>query len=126
MTTHSESSTEDSIAASGAGDVAAKAAYHHGDLKEALVQASYALVSERGAENFTLADACRQAGVSTAAPYKHFRTRDEVLEIVVGRAFDEMAQRSMNAVAAKGPGTLEGIIAMGHAYVRFANSVCSD
>ena len=50
--------------------VRAKSKYHHGDLREALVQASYDLVALRGAENFTLAEACRLAGVSTAAPYK--------------------------------------------------------
>ncbi len=102
------------------GAVHAKAKYHHGDLKEALVLASYALVAERGAENFSLADACREAGVSTAAPYKHFRDRDEVLEIIVARAFDVMADRSMAAVTEAGVGTLDGIIAMGRAYVQFA------
>ena len=102
------------------GGMKAKAKYHHGDLREALVTASYELVSEQGAENFLLADACRLAGVSTAAPYKHFRDRDEILEIVVARAFDELADRSMAAVAAGGVGTLEGIKAMGEAYVQFA------
>ncbi len=97
-----------------------KSKYHHGDLREALIAASYALVSEHGAENFSLADACRLAGVSTAAPYKHFRDRNEVLEIIITRAFDMMADRSMAAVARAGPGTIEGITAMGHAYVKFA------
>lgn len=97
-----------------------KARYHHGDLKEALVQAAYELVAEEGAENFLLSDACRLAGVSTAAPYKHFRDRDEILEIVVARAFDELADRSMAAVASKGEGTLAGIVAMGEAYITFA------
>ncbi len=103
-----------------AGGVRAKSAYHHGDLKEALISAAFDLVSERGAENFSLADACRLAGVSTAAPYKHFRDRDEVLALVVARAFDVMSSRSMAAVAEAGEGTLAGIIAMGKAYVQFA------
>ena len=102
------------------GNAKAKAKYHHGDLREALVTAAYQLVAERGAENFLLADACRLAGVSTAAPYKHFRDRDEILEIVMARAFDDLTDRSMAAVAAKGEGTLDGIIAMGEAYVQFA------
>ena len=97
-----------------------KARYHHGDLREALVRAAYVLIAEDGAENFLLSDACRLAGVSTAAPYKHFRDRDEILEIVVVRAFDEMSDRLIAAVAPKGEGTLEGIIAMGEAYVAFA------
>ena len=58
--------------------VRAKSGYHHGDLREALVRTSYDLVCRQGAENFTLAEACRLAGVSTAAPYKHFKDRDEV------------------------------------------------
>lgn len=107
-------------ASKGGGKSHIKVKYHHGDLKEALVSASYELVAKNGAENFLLAEACRIAGVSTAAPYKHFRDRDEILEIVVARAFDDLADRSMAAVTANGVGTLEGIIAMGEAYVQFA------
>ena len=84
------------------------------------MQASYALISEHGAENFSLADACRRAGVSTAAPYKHFRDRDEVLEIIVSRAFDVLGERSTAAVVEAGVGTLAGIVAMGRAYIQFA------
>lgn len=98
----------------------AKAKYHHGDLREALIQASYELVRRDGAENFALAEACRLAGVSTAAPYKHFKDRDEVLGLVVARGFDEMSSQSMAAVEAAGVGTLAGLAAMGRAYVRFA------
>ena len=99
-----------------------KQRYHHGDLKEALITASLELVRENGAEQFSLADACRRAGVSTAAPYKHFRDRDEVLEIIVSRGFQELSDRSMEAVRAHGVGTLEGIVAMGRSYVAFAVS----
>jgi AcrR family transcriptional regulator len=97
-----------------------KDAYHHGDLRGALVHATRQLVIEMGAENFTLADACKLAGVSTAAPYRHFRDKQEILEEVVSQGFDELAERSKAAVVANGPGTLEGIVAMGQAYVRFA------
>ena len=100
--------------------VVAKSKYHHGDLREALIAAAYTLVAEKGAENFSLADACRLAGVSTAAPYKHFRDRDEVLAVVVARAFEAMADKSMAAVAEAGPGTIKGITAMGLAYLNFA------
>lgn len=102
------------------GNKPVKSKYHHGDLREALVLASYELIAQNGPEHFLLAEACRRAGVSTAAPYKHFRDRDEILEVVVARAFDELADRSMTAVAAGGVGTLNGIVAMGEAYVQFA------
>jgi AcrR family transcriptional regulator len=94
--------------------------YHHGELREALIAATRQLVEERGAENFTLADACRLAGVTTAAPYRHFRGKQEILEEIAARGFEELRKRSMAMLADKGAGTLEGIIAMGQAYVAFA------
>ncbi len=97
-----------------------KAKYHHGGLREALIDAAYQFVAEGGGENFSLADACRCAGVSTAAPYRHFKDRDEILAEVCSRGFEEMTTMAQEAVQQKGEGTLEGIIAMGHSYVRFA------
>src|SRR5215475_10807555 len=100
----------------------AKARYHHGELREALIAATRKLVEERGAENFTLADACRVAGVTTAAPYRHFQGKQEILAEIASRGFDELKTRSMAVVAEKGEGTLEGIIALGQSYVAFAVS----
>jgi AcrR family transcriptional regulator len=100
--------------------VARKAPYHHGDLREALIDATRRLVMERGAENFTLADACRAAGVTTAAPYRHFRSKQQILEEIASRGFDALRARAMAVVAEKGAGTLEAIVAMGQAYVAFA------
>jgi AcrR family transcriptional regulator len=97
-----------------------KVHYHHGELREALISATRRLVEERGAENFTLADACRVAGVTTAAPYRHFRGKQEILEEIAARGFDELRARSTAMLARKGEGTVEGIIAMGQAYVAFA------
>ena len=94
--------------------------YHHGELRETLIRATRQLVEERGAENFTLADACRVAGVTTAAPYRHFKGKQEILEEIASRGFEELRAKSMTAVAAKGEGTLEAIVAMGQAYVGFA------
>ena len=84
-----------------------KRAYHHGDLRGTLISATRQLLSERGADGFTLSDACRVAGVSTAAPYKHFRDKQEILEEIVARGFDEMGERSERAVAVYGAGTLD-------------------
>ena len=100
--------------------VSGKAGYHHGGLREALIAAAFQLVVEKGAENFSLADACRLAGVSTAAPYRHFRDREELMAEVMARAFDAMSANNMRAVQAHGEGTLEAIVAMGQAYLRFA------
>jgi AcrR family transcriptional regulator len=97
-----------------------KAPYHHGDLRETLIAATRRLVMERGAENFTLADACRVAGVTTAAPYRHFRSKQEILAEIASRGFEELEARAMAVIAEKGPGTLGAIVAMGQTYVAFA------
>ncbi len=97
-----------------------KAKYHHGDLREALIAAAYGLVSEAGAESFSLADACRRAGVSTAAPYRHFKDREELLAEVTARGFDALTADTKRAVEAQGEGSLPAVIAMGKAYVAFA------
>ncbi len=99
-----------------------KDAYHHGDLRQTLVDATRQLVIERGAENFTLADACRLAGVSTAAPYKHFRDKDEILQEIISQGFDDMSRQRMAAVERFPRGSVEGIVAMGQAYVDFARA----
>jgi len=94
--------------------------YHHGQLKAALIAAATQLVEEKGADNFSLADACRLAGVSTAAPYRHFRDRNELLAEVVNQGFRDLAEANRAGVEAAGEGTLYGIIEMGKSYVCFA------
>ncbi|MEM7692064.1 MAG: helix-turn-helix domain-containing protein, partial [Pseudomonadota bacterium] len=61
--------------------------YHHGDLKNALIVAGAELIEASGSLNFTMADAARMAGVSNAAPYRHFRDRDALLDAVSQLAF---------------------------------------
>jgi len=98
----------------------AKTRFHHGDLREALIAATRALLIEHGPDGFTLADACRCAGVTTAAPYKHFRDKQEILEEIVLRGFGELTAANARAVAEGGPGTIAGITAMGISYLEFA------
>jgi AcrR family transcriptional regulator len=100
--------------------VRAKTRFHHGDLREALIAATRDLLIEHGPDGFTLADACRRAGVTTAAPYKHFRDKQEILEDIVARGFEELTAANAKAVAEGGPGTVAGITAMGLSYLDFA------
>ena len=100
--------------------VRAKKRFHHGDLREALIAATRELLIEHGPDGFTLADACRRAGVTTAAPYKHFRDKQEILEEIVFRGFEELTAANARAVAGGGPGTIAGITAMGISYLEFA------
>ena len=66
--------------------------YHHGNLKEALIRAALALIAEKGPAGFTFAEAARWAGVSPAAPYRHFRDRDELLADVARQGFVRFEQ----------------------------------
>ncbi|PZR03426.1 MAG: TetR/AcrR family transcriptional regulator [Archangium gephyra] len=65
-------------------------AYHHGDLRNALLRATIDLVREHGARGFSVAEAARRAGVSSAAPYRHFADRDAMLAAAALQAFLEL------------------------------------
>ncbi len=94
--------------------------YHHGDLKEQLVEAVRQLIEEHGPDGFSIAQACRLAGVSTAAPYKHFKDRDDILLNVVKSAMMRMGTAMQGAADAHPPGAPERVIELGKAYVDFA------
>src|ERR1700675_3006614 len=72
----------------GGNDGPGRRGYHHGNLREALVRAALDLIAKKGPAGFTFADAARWAGVSAAAPYRHFRDRDELMSDVARRGFD--------------------------------------
>ena len=61
--------------------------YHHGNLREALIRAALSLIAEKGPAGFTFAEAARSAGVSPAAPYRHFRDRDDLMADVARQGF---------------------------------------
>lgn len=93
--------------------------YHHGDLKDALIAAAERLVEARGADGFTLKDAAGMAGVSVAAPYRHFADRAALLDVVAERGFVRFGAALRDARDRHPAGSVDGIIAMGQAYVRF-------
>ena len=101
-------------------ETAKKGGYHHGHLREALIEAAHALIAERGPENFTLAEACRHAGVSTAAPYRHFADRQALVDAVAARGFTELTGRLREARNRHPAGSVISITDMGRAYVAFA------
>jgi AcrR family transcriptional regulator len=96
--------------------------YHHGNLKEALVRAALELIAEKGPAGFTFADAARWAGVSPAAPYRHFRDRDALLADVARRGFEAFAMALSKAWADGTPDVLTAFDRMGKAYLEFARS----
>jgi AcrR family transcriptional regulator len=94
--------------------------YHHGNLKEALIRAALELIAKKGPAGFTFAEAARFAGVSPAAPYRHFRDRDELLADVARRGFEEFAAALERAWNGGAPEPFAAIERLGRAYLEFA------
>ena len=96
--------------------------YHHGDLRRQLVRAVRDLIEEKGPDGFSIAEASRAAGVSTAAPYKHFKDKTAILHAVVLDGMERMAEAMRAAIADLPEGSLDRINALGQCYVDFARA----
>lgn len=97
-----------------------KTSYHHGELRQALIGAARLLIAERQGNDFSLSDACRRAGVSTAAPYRHFADKTEIINEVVAQGFLDLANRFRAATSAFPAGNADRILAVGEVYLSFA------
>lgn len=96
--------------------------YHHGDLRDQLLEAVRQLIEEHGPDGFSIAEACRIAGVSTAAPYKHFRDREDILHGVVRAAMQRMGAAMQAAADSHTAGDPARVVALGRSYVEFART----
>ena len=94
--------------------------YHHGNLREAMVEAALNLIAERGPNGFTFAEVARMVGVSGAAPYRHFRDRNALMEEVALIGFQRFAADLLRAWDDAKPTPLAGLLAIGRAYLAFA------
>ena len=94
--------------------------YHHGNLREALIQAALDLIAKKGPAGFTFADAARSAGVSAAAPYRHFRDRDALIADVARRGFELFAVHLGRAWNDGRPDPFTAFENVGRAYLAFA------
>jgi len=99
-----------------------RASYHHGDLRTQLIEATRDLVEEKGPDNFSVSEACRRAGVSTAAPYKHFKDKTEMLREVAAAGMVRQSEQMMAELAPHPEGTHARIVALGRVYIRFATT----
>ncbi|WP_428490560.1 TetR/AcrR family transcriptional regulator [Rhodopila sp.] len=95
--------------------------YHHGNLREALIEAALELIGAKGPAGFTIAEAARLAGVSPAAPYRHFRDADALLAEVALRGYERLAQRLAQAWKGGRPEPVRAFEALGRAYLAFAS-----
>jgi AcrR family transcriptional regulator len=96
-----------------------KPAYHHGDLRRALIGAARAILEKEGVSALSLRAAARGAGVSQAAPYHHFADKEALLGAVAAEGFAEL-DRAMRAAMADAADAELRLNASGVAYVAFA------
>jgi AcrR family transcriptional regulator len=96
--------------------------YHHGNLKEALLRAALELIAQKGPAGFTFAEAARWAGVSPAAPYRHFRDRDELLASVALRGFEQFELALKRSWDDGRPDVFTAFDRLGKAYLEFART----
>ncbi len=94
-------------------------AYHHGDLRSALIQSALGLLRDEGPDALTLRGVARSAGVSQAAPYRHFKDRRALVAAVAEEGF-RMLQSAMLDAAQKADGRL-GLKQVAIAYVQFGH-----
>lgn len=94
--------------------------YHHGNLREALIEAALRLIREKGPAGFTVAEAARAAGVSPAAPYRHFRDRDELMADIARRGFEAFGLALRSAWDKGRPTPRAALKRVGIAYLDFA------
>jgi AcrR family transcriptional regulator len=99
----------------------ARRGYHHGRLKDALLEAARSLVAERGAAGFTLAEAAKRVGVTNAAPYRHFPDRSALMTELARQGFQSFGERLTLAWDKGRPNARSAFMRMGAAYLAFAH-----
>ena len=95
-------------------------AYHHGDLRTALVEEAAAMISDDGAASVTMRAIGGRLGVSRAAPYRHFPDKTALLVAVAVQGFERLRLRLESLAATDSPASVDRLLRMGEEYVRFA------
>ncbi|RMX03635.1 TetR/AcrR family transcriptional regulator [Corticibacter populi] len=97
--------------------------YHHGHLREALIEAAVQLIEEQGVDKLSVREAAKRAGVSPGAPFRHFATRTALLTAVAEQAAEHLrtqVQGALRTVEKQPP--LVRLAAIGHAYLGWASA----
>ncbi len=98
----------------------AKRGYHHGNLRQALVDAALELIEAKGPTGFTLSEAAKQAGVTPAAVYRHFAGREDLIAEAARQGYEIFADLMEYAYDKGKPSALASFEATGRAYLAFA------
>lgn len=97
-----------------------KQGYHHGNLRQALVEAALDLIPRQGPTGFTLSEAAKQAGVTPAAVYRHFEGREQLIAEAARQGYEIFADLMQYAYDKGQPSALAAFEATGRAYLAFA------
>ncbi|OUS21891.1 TetR family transcriptional regulator [Litorivita pollutaquae] len=97
-----------------------KRGYHHGNLRQALVEAALGLIEAKGPTGFTLSEAAKQAGVTPAAVYRHFEGRSDLIAEAARQGYEIFADVMQYAFDSGQPSALAAFEATGRAYLAFA------
>ena len=97
-----------------------KRGYHHGNLRQALVDAALELIEAKGPTGFTLSEAAKQAGVTPAAVYRHFEGREDLIAEAARQGYEIFADLMEYAYETGQPSSLASFEATGRAYLAFA------
>lgn len=97
-----------------------KRGYHHGNLRQALVEAALELIERKGPAGFTLSEAAKQAGVTPAAVYRHFAGREDLIAEAALQGYAIFADVMQYAYDKGQPSALASFEATGRAYLAFA------
>jgi AcrR family transcriptional regulator len=94
--------------------------YHHGDLRQAMIEGALKLVAEHGPDGVSVREAARRAGVSPGAPFRHFADKSELMAAVASDGMQRLLASMMQATTEAGDDPADRLRAMGVAFVRFA------
>jgi AcrR family transcriptional regulator len=94
--------------------------YHHGDLRNALIASGLEVLKQQGVEALNLREVARHAGVSHAAPYRHFADKHALIAAIAADGFRQLEAAMRKALDQSGQSAADRLIAMGQAYVFFA------
>lgn len=97
-----------------------KRGYHHGNLREALIDGCLSLIEKRGPTGFTLSEAAREAGVTPAAVYRHFEGREDLIAAAAHQGYEMFGKAMETAYTSGLPSALAAFEATGRAYLTFA------
>ncbi|MBT8424037.1 MAG: TetR/AcrR family transcriptional regulator [Silicimonas sp.] len=97
-----------------------KRGYHHGNLRQALIDAALGLIEEKGPTGFTLSEAAKEAGVTPAAVYRHFEGREDLIAEAARQGYEVFADLMQYAFETGQPSALASFEATGRAYLAFA------